>query len=368
MTRGRPQPPDHVGRLRDPVPPREDRPDRDHAAGPAGARRRLDHRDRGGGEDPPRRARAHAAGGRHRLLRAARARARSSRSRSTARAGSGSGRRIRVRVGAPIEPVGRATREAVDALTAADVRCAPAAGRRLPGPARAGPFRPVADRAVQRLAGGCAARARARATAPAPRSPIEARQGRRERPRAHPVPRPTCRGPTPGCGILLRTTERPGDPVGATGLSADTTEYRARLAEQTDAQIDAWAAEMMRDVAIRRGVVRVVEDFCRAARLNELEFERVFASGGGSPATVGHDAQGRLMVPPCRLWALVPGIRSQVAGRPRPADRVPRGQLPRAGLRLTSAARGLRGHRSRRRRVRRSRAAPSRRSVLRGAR
>ena len=106
--------------------------------------------------------------------------------------------------------------------------------------------------------------------------------------------------------------------MGATGLSADATEYRARLAEQSDAQIDTWAAEMMRDVAIRRGVIRVVEEFRRAARLTEQEFERVFASGGGPPAKVGHDAQGRLMVPAVALWALVPGIRSQVPdGRDR---------------------------------------------------
>ena len=101
--------------------------------------------------------------------------------------------------------------------------------------------------------------------------------------------------------------------MGATGLSADATEYRARLAEQSDDQIDAWAAEMMRDVAIRRGVVRVVEDFRTAARLSEAEFERVFASGGGPPATIGKDAKGRVMVPAVALWALVPGIRSQVA-------------------------------------------------------
>ncbi len=106
--------------------------------------------------------------------------------------------------------------------------------------------------------------------------------------------------------------------MGATGLSADRTEYRARLAEQTDAQVDTWAAEMMRDTAIRRGVVRVVEDFRRAARLDPQEFERVFASGGGPPATVGKDAQGRLMVPAVALWALVPGIRAQVPdGRDR---------------------------------------------------
>ena len=39
----------------------------------------------------------------------------------------------------------------------------------------------------------------------------------------------------------------------------------------------------------------------------------MFASGGGPPATIGHDAQGRLVVPTVALWALVPGIRSQVA-------------------------------------------------------
>ena len=106
--------------------------------------------------------------------------------------------------------------------------------------------------------------------------------------------------------------------MGATGLSGDATEYRARLVGQTDAQIDSWAAELMRDVAIRRGVVRVVADFRRAARLSEPEFERVFASGGGPPAVVGRDAEGRLIVPAITLWALVPGIRAQTAdGRDR---------------------------------------------------
>jgi hypothetical protein len=101
--------------------------------------------------------------------------------------------------------------------------------------------------------------------------------------------------------------------VGATGLAADPTEYRSRLAEQPDEQLDAWATELMRDVAIRRGVVRVVEDFRRAAGVSEVEFERVFASGGGPPAVVGRDAAGLLLVPATTLWALVPGLRSQVA-------------------------------------------------------
>jgi hypothetical protein len=106
--------------------------------------------------------------------------------------------------------------------------------------------------------------------------------------------------------------------VGATGLSADRTEYRTRLADQSDAQIDTWAAEMMRDTAIRRGVVRVVEDFRTAASLSEREFERVFASGGGPPASLGRDADGHLVVPAVALWALVPGIRAEVPdGRAR---------------------------------------------------
>jgi hypothetical protein len=106
--------------------------------------------------------------------------------------------------------------------------------------------------------------------------------------------------------------------VVATGLSADPQEYGARLADQSDEQIDAWAAELMRDVAIRRGVIRVIEDFRAATELDEVEFERVFASGGGPPAVVGRDGQGRLMVPAITLYALVPGIRSQVPdGRDR---------------------------------------------------
>jgi hypothetical protein len=101
--------------------------------------------------------------------------------------------------------------------------------------------------------------------------------------------------------------------VAETGLSADPKEYRARLAEPSDDQIDAWVSELMRDVVIRRGIVKVVEDFRRAARLDESGFERVFASGGGPPAVVGRDRSGHLVVPTVTLHALVPGIRSQVA-------------------------------------------------------
>jgi hypothetical protein len=98
--------------------------------------------------------------------------------------------------------------------------------------------------------------------------------------------------------------------VAGTGLSADPAEYRTRLGEQSDEQIDAWAAELMRDVAKRRGVTRVIDDFRAAASLSETDFERVFASGGGAPATLGRDAAGHLIVPTVSLHNLVPGIRA----------------------------------------------------------
>jgi hypothetical protein len=100
--------------------------------------------------------------------------------------------------------------------------------------------------------------------------------------------------------------------VGSTGLSANPKEYRARLAEQSDAQLDAWVAELMRDVVIRRGIVKVVRDFRTAAKLSEPEFERVFAIGGGAPATLGRDRAGNLVVPTISLHALVPGLRALV--------------------------------------------------------
>jgi len=98
--------------------------------------------------------------------------------------------------------------------------------------------------------------------------------------------------------------------VAATGLSADPAEYKARLREQSDEQIDSWASELMRDVAKRRGVRRVITDFQSAAGLDDAGFERVFASGDGPPAMVGRDAGGGLMVPAIALHALVPGIRT----------------------------------------------------------
>ncbi len=99
--------------------------------------------------------------------------------------------------------------------------------------------------------------------------------------------------------------------MAATGLSADPQEYRRRLQEQSDEQLDAWASELMRDVAMRRGVLKVVGDFRQAARLDERGFERVFAAGGGPPAVIGREADGRAMVPAIAVHCLVPGIRAE---------------------------------------------------------
>ena len=124
--------------------------------------------------------------------------------------------------------------------------------------------------------------------------------------------------------------------MAATGLSADPEEYRERLAEQSDDQIDAWAAELMRDVAIRRGV-REGRRGLPAARPASTSAN---SNGCSHPAAArrrrsGATRAGDLMVPAITLFALVPGIRAQVGRRPRPTDRLPGRELRRARLRLT---------------------------------
>ena len=98
--------------------------------------------------------------------------------------------------------------------------------------------------------------------------------------------------------------------MGATGLSADRDEYRSRLGEQPDEQIDAWAMEAMRDISIRRGVVAVLHDFRLASGLDDGGLERVFAAGDGPPAVVGRAGEGRLVIPAIALHCLVSGARA----------------------------------------------------------
>jgi hypothetical protein len=97
--------------------------------------------------------------------------------------------------------------------------------------------------------------------------------------------------------------------VSATGLSASPDEYRSRLDEQPDEAIDAWAAELMRDVSISRGVLTVLDEFRLAAGLDDRAVERIYAAGGGPPAAVGRTDDGQLMVPAISLHYLVSGAR-----------------------------------------------------------
>jgi hypothetical protein len=96
----------------------------------------------------------------------------------------------------------------------------------------------------------------------------------------------------------------------ATGLSATPEEYRSRLAEQPDAQIDAWVAELMRDMSIRRGVRRVIVTFEKATGVDDRGVEALYARGGGPPAAIGRTAEGELMLPAISLHHLVAGARS----------------------------------------------------------
>ena len=98
----------------------------------------------------------------------------------------------------------------------------------------------------------------------------------------------------------------------ATGLSATPEMYRTRLEEQSDERVDGWAAELMRDVSIRRGVRRVLADFRAATGLDERGLERVYAAGGGPPATVGRTETGELMIPAISLHYLVTGSHALV--------------------------------------------------------
>lgn len=99
----------------------------------------------------------------------------------------------------------------------------------------------------------------------------------------------------------------------ATGLSATEQEYRQRLSEQPDSQIDAWAAELMRDISIRRGVRAVLSDLRAAMGTDENGLKRLYTNGGGPIAAVGRTESGEMMVPAISLYYFVTGARSLMA-------------------------------------------------------
>ena len=99
--------------------------------------------------------------------------------------------------------------------------------------------------------------------------------------------------------------------MSSAGLAEDPDEYRRRLEEQSEEQLDAWMIELMRDISIRKGVLPVLDEFRTATGLDDAAVERVFTAGGGAPSTIGRTADGRLMVPAISLRHLVPGLRTR---------------------------------------------------------
>jgi hypothetical protein len=96
----------------------------------------------------------------------------------------------------------------------------------------------------------------------------------------------------------------------ATGLSETPAAYRAKLLAQEGAQIDAWVAGSLRDIAKRKGVVHAVHEFGNATGLDEDGLAGAYTAGGGAAATMGRDDEGHLIFPAVALWALVPGVRT----------------------------------------------------------
>ena len=80
-----------------------------------------------------------------------------------------------------------------------------------------------------------------------------------------------------------------------TGLSETPAAYRAKLLAQDDAQIDAWVAGSLRDIAKRKGVVQAIHEFGKASGLDEDGLAGAFTAGGGAAATMGRDDENRLI-------------------------------------------------------------------------
>jgi len=96
----------------------------------------------------------------------------------------------------------------------------------------------------------------------------------------------------------------------ATGLSATPQEYKDRLNQQPDEQIDAWVSELSRDISIRVGVLEVIHGLKKAMATDDAGLKRLYTSGGGSAAAVGKTADGEMMVPAISLYYFVRGARA----------------------------------------------------------
>jgi hypothetical protein len=90
---------------------------------------------------------------------------------------------------------------------------------------------------------------------------------------------------------------------------SDETAYRTMVSEQSDDQIDTWAADLFIDFAKRRGVGTAIASFAGTAGLDARGFQRAFLVGGGPDHVVGIDTAGDLSAPIFELPRAVAGLR-----------------------------------------------------------
>ena len=105
-----------------------------------------------------------------------------------------------------------------------------------------------------------------------------------------------------------------------TGLSETPAVYRTKLVAQDDAQIDAWVAGSLRDIAKRRGVVQSVHELGKATGLDDDALAGAFTLGGGAAACMG------VLRRDSHCLRRHPGLtdRADGAGAARERDRVQR--------------------------------------------
>src|SRR5207302_452017 len=90
----------------------------------------------------------------------------------------------------------------------------------------------------------------------------------------------------------------------------DEKSYRAMVSDQSDEQIDHWAADLFVDFAKRMGVGTAIAAFCAAAGLDQRGFQRAFLVGGGPDHVLGIDTAGQLAAPIFELPKAVVGLRN----------------------------------------------------------
>lgn len=94
----------------------------------------------------------------------------------------------------------------------------------------------------------------------------------------------------------------------------DEKDYRSMVSEQSDEQVDTWAADLFIDFAKRMGVGTAIASFCTVAGLDARAFQRAFLVGGGPDHVIGIDTGGQLAAPIFELPRAIAGLRTTDPG------------------------------------------------------